>query len=129
MSMFYLYILHSESFNKYYVGYTNDIFRRLEEHNSSKFNSFTHKYRPWILSALFQVSEDKGEAIKIERFIKKQKSRTLILQLINPSFSPSDKFAQLVRVPYLHIGVNLTDISTIDCLGLSNFNLLTNKRI
>ena len=98
MPMFYLYILYSQTFDKYYVGYTNDIKRRLEEHNNIKFNTFTHKYRPWKLSALFQVSEDKGEAIKMERFIKKQKSRTLILQLINPSFFPSGKLAQLVRV-------------------------------
>lgn len=79
-------ILYSELFDKYYVGYTSDITRRLEEYNTIRFSTFTHKYRPWKLSVLFQVSKNKGEAIKIERFIKKQKSRTLILQLINPSF-------------------------------------------
>ena len=39
--MFYIYILYSESFDKYYVGYTSDITRRLEEHNTIKFMTFT----------------------------------------------------------------------------------------
>ncbi len=101
MAMFYLYILYSESFDKYYVGYTKDITRRLEEHNNIKFNTFTHKYRPWKLSALFAISENKREAIKLERFIKNQKSRELIQKLIDSSFKPTGKLAQLVRVPYV----------------------------
>ena len=101
MPMFYIYVLYSESFDKYYVGYTNDIERRLEEHNTSKLNTYTHKYCPWEVKALFKVSEDRGEAMKMERFIKKQKSRTIIVQLVDPSFVPTGKLARLVRVPHV----------------------------
>ncbi|HPT22655.1 MAG TPA: GIY-YIG nuclease family protein [Bacteroidales bacterium] len=34
--MYTLYILYSESFDRFYVGYTNDIERRLSEHNRKK---------------------------------------------------------------------------------------------
>jgi hypothetical protein len=33
------------------------------------------------LKAVFQISEDRGEALKIEKFIKKQKSSKLITKL------------------------------------------------
>jgi len=40
--MFYIYILYSVSSDKFYVGYTNDPYRRLIEHNTKPFN--THNY-------------------------------------------------------------------------------------
>ena len=101
MLMYYIYILYSVKSDKYYIGYTQDIYRRIDEHNNIKFNTFTHKHRPWEVYALFQVSDNKAEAIKLERFIKKQKSRSLILQLVDSDFIPSGKLAQLVRVPYV----------------------------
>ena len=45
--MHYLYVLLSED-HKYYVGITNDLERRLEQHNNG-FSDFTSKYRPWKL--------------------------------------------------------------------------------
>ena len=80
--MFFVYILYSTSANKYYVGHTNDVPRRLEEHNDTSENSFTSKHRPWVLKASFEVTDDRGTALKVERFIKKQKSRWFIEELI-----------------------------------------------
>ncbi|MCB8994752.1 MAG: GIY-YIG nuclease family protein [Bacteroidales bacterium] len=31
--MFYIYILYSAKYDKYYVGHTDNVPRRLEEHN------------------------------------------------------------------------------------------------
>lgn len=100
--MFYIYILYSKSHDKYYVGCTSNYAHRLYQHNNQEFfNTFTSKYRPWQLTAVFECSAHENEAIKIERFIKKQKSRNLIEQLINPSFSPNGALAQLVKVPHM----------------------------
>jgi len=99
--MYYIYILYSEVADLYYVGYTNDPKRRLDEHNSSPHNTFTSKHRPWKLMAYFICSKDEGEAMKIERFIKKQKSRKLLALLCVPDFIPTGALAQLVRVPHL----------------------------
>jgi putative endonuclease len=53
------------------------------------------------LKAVFEVGESRGEADRLEKFIKRQKSRRLIESLINPDFVPEGKLAQLVRVPHV----------------------------
>ena len=100
--MFFIYILYSDLADKYYVGYTSDPDRRLKDHNEQEyFDTYTSKHRPWKLKAVFSCGENEGEAIKIERFIKRQHSKSLILKLIDDSFVPVGKLAQLVRVPQL----------------------------
>jgi putative endonuclease len=100
--MFYIYILYSSKHDKYYIGYTGNPSLRILEHNEQmKFKTFTAKYRPWELAAVFEVGEDEKVAIKTERFIKKQKSRTFIEKLINSSNVLSGDLAHLVRVPKL----------------------------
>ena len=98
---FYLYILHSESANKFYVGYSRNPWKRLIEHNTAPHVTYTSKFRPWQLKAVFLAGEDEGEAIKMERFIKKQKSRMVIEKLVHPNYKPEEKLAQLVRVPHV----------------------------
>ena len=96
--MYYIYILYSPTEDKYYVGYTTNYQQRLIQHNTQEyFNTYTSKYRPWGLTAVFECSSDEGVAKKIEKFIKMQKSRKLIEQLINPDFQPTGFLAQLVR--------------------------------
>ncbi len=46
--MFTLYILHSKLLDRYYIGYTNDIERRLAEHNRKK-GKYTDAGIPWVL--------------------------------------------------------------------------------
>ena len=46
--MFIVYILYSEKVNRYYVGYTNDIDRRIGEHNRRK-GKFTDRGIPWTI--------------------------------------------------------------------------------
>jgi putative endonuclease len=99
--MYFIYIIYSESTNLYYVGYTNDPNRRLFEHNTNPHNTFTSKHRPWLMKALFECGILESQALIIERFIKKQKSRKLIELLCNPSFIPVGKLTLLVRVPHV----------------------------
>ena len=98
--MFYIYILYSPTHDKYYVGYTSNYQIRLIQHNTQDFfHTYTSKYRPWRMVVIFECGNDEKEAIKFERFIKKQKSRRLIVQLINPGFQPTGFLAPMVRVP------------------------------
>jgi putative endonuclease len=98
--MFYLYILYSPSADKFYIGHTDDPFRRLDQHNNSPFNTFTSKYRPWEIVALFQCGNTRSEAIVIEKIVKKNKSRKFIEKLISGE-KLFGEFAQLVRVPHM----------------------------
>ena len=97
--MYYIYILYSSVSDKFYVGYSTDPQRRLIEHNTKPFNTYTSKHRPWMLKACFECSKDEKETMRIERFIKKQKSRKLLEMLCDNTFIPDGTLAQLVNVP------------------------------
>ena len=98
--MYYIYILYSETSDKYYIGYSNDYYARVKQHNTSERNTYTSKHRPWKLAAVFECGKDRGIAIRIERFIKRQKSRKLIEKIIS-SEKLGGELAQLVRVPHV----------------------------
>ncbi|TMI72598.1 MAG: GIY-YIG nuclease family protein [Bacteroidetes bacterium] len=98
---YYIYIIQSAKSNKFYVGYSTDPCRRVIEHNTKPFNTFTSKYRPWNLVAVFLVGPTERDAIRLERFIKKNKSISLIRKLTDSSFMPTGALAQLVRVPHV----------------------------
>ncbi len=98
---YYVYILYSESADKYYIGSTDNWENRLTSHNETDRVTYTSKHRPWRLVAVFSAGDSRAEAMYFEKFIKKQKSRKLIERLIDTSFVPEGKLAQLVRVPHL----------------------------
>ena len=75
------YILFSKKLNKYYVGSTPDIERRLADHNRGK-EKFTKTGIPWIL-VYQEMYNSLAEARRRELQIKKQKSRKYIEQLIS----------------------------------------------
>ena len=78
--MYTLYILHSKSLDRYYTGYTNDLSRRLGEHNRIK-GKFTDLGIPWIL-VYKECFSTKKEAMGREKFIKSKKSKSFIESLI-----------------------------------------------
>ena len=99
--MFYIYIIYSNTAEKFYVGHSENPWDRLIQHNENEGDKYTGKYQNWELKAVFQVSENRGDALLIEKFIKRQKSKKLLLKLIEPEFIPDGTLAQLVRVPYV----------------------------
>jgi putative endonuclease len=68
--MFWVYILYSESLEKYYVGSTDNFDRRMHEHNSGKGN-FTSKGMPWAQIITIE-KETRSEAVKLELKVKKR---------------------------------------------------------
>ena len=65
---YFVYILFSESLQKYYVGSTGDVVKRLAEHNKGKSN-FTSKGVPWQLITTFNLVS-RSEAVNLELKIK-----------------------------------------------------------
>ena len=82
--MYFIYILYSPSSDKFYVGYTENVSKRIFMHNNPIRNSYTSKHRPWILKKTFKIGNNKTVALKVERKIKKMKSRKYLEQLLNP---------------------------------------------
>ena len=66
--------------NKLYVGSTNDIARRLTEHNSGKVDS-TKNRTPLGLEAYFAV-KDKSRAIALEQYFKTGSGRAFLQKRI-----------------------------------------------
>ena len=81
MNKFYVYILYSPSIDKYYIGFSENPEKRLEQHNSELNSKWTKNGQPWILNKTFEF-RTRSEAMKIEKFIKKQKSRQFIEKII-----------------------------------------------
>nr|WP_294861046.1 GIY-YIG nuclease family protein [uncultured Fluviicola sp.] len=98
---YYIYFLYSLSIDRYYVGYSSNPWTRLEQHLTNSGDKYTGKVKDWKLQAVFEISKTESDAIRMERFIKKQKSRNLIEQLCAPDFVPVGYLAQLVRVPHV----------------------------
>jgi len=67
--MFYVYILKSEKDNSLYIGKTNNLERRLMEHNGGHTPSIKSK-RPFILLERI-ICKDELEARKLEKEYKK----------------------------------------------------------
>ena len=81
--MFFCYILHSESFDRFYVGHCEDLAARLKRHNGKAVTS-TKAYVPWVL-VYFETFPSRSEAVARETMIKKKKSRAYIQSLIKSS--------------------------------------------
>ncbi|MBX7141276.1 MAG: GIY-YIG nuclease family protein [Chitinophagales bacterium] len=78
--MFWVYIIKSLSTQKFYVGHTEDLERRLHEHNTG-INRSTKSGKPWEL-VWRKSCDSRAEAMKLETSIKKKKSSKYISWLI-----------------------------------------------
>ncbi len=74
---FYVYVIVSETTGRRYVGQTEDLDRRLAEHNSPTHNAkkFTSKHAgPWRL-VYHEILETRSDAVRRERALKSGQGR------------------------------------------------------
>jgi putative endonuclease len=69
--MFYLYILYSVKADRFYVGHTSDISKRITEHNTGK-SKFTATSNDWILK-YSKSYKTRLEAIELSSQLKRKK--------------------------------------------------------
>jgi putative endonuclease len=74
--MYYTYILFSEKLGKYYTGQTEDMDRRLDEHNRGK-TTFMKFGIPWKLVFLSSFSI-RGQAMALEKKIKQRGAKRFL---------------------------------------------------
>ncbi|MBL7800184.1 MAG: GIY-YIG nuclease family protein [Chitinophagales bacterium] len=79
--MYFIYILYSASANKYYVGHTDNLERRLFEHNNGMTRFTSNIASDWNIMYT-ETFESRTLAAKREREIKARKSRVYIQSLI-----------------------------------------------
>ncbi len=66
--MYYIYILKSEEHDQVYTGFTKDLKKRFQDHNSGR-SKHTKKYKPWILTSYFAF-EQESKARDFEEYLK-----------------------------------------------------------
>ena len=79
--MYNVYILKSEKFNRYYIGHTVDLDKRIKRHNGGQVRS-TKPYKPWLV-------------IYIEEYKTKQDSYRREMQI--KSYNSGDAFKKLIE--------------------------------
>ncbi len=83
--MHFLYIIHSDELNRYYVGESEQPEIRLGQHNSHYFKTnFTKAANDWKLTLTFEC-DSREASLYLEKFIKRMKSKKFIGKVIaNP---------------------------------------------
>lgn len=81
MKSYYTYILRSDIDGRLYKGHTDDVEKRLKEHNTGKTKS-TKGYIPWKL-VYIETFKTKQEAILREKYFKTGSGRELLKVKIN----------------------------------------------
>jgi putative endonuclease len=80
--MYFVYVLKSQKDGRFYKGMTNDLDRRIYEHNIGKHKS-TRPYRPWEL-VYRETVNDRTEARKREKYLKSGIGREYLKKKLDP---------------------------------------------
>jgi len=84
--MYYVYVLENQQ-GRLYIGHTDDVTRRLRQHNSpegkSHLGKYTHKNGPWSLIGS-EALETRGDAMRREKQLKSWKSPKKVRALFTP---------------------------------------------
>ena len=81
----YVYVLRSVKDQKFYIGSTNDLQRRVAEHQVGK-NISTAKRLPLELT-YFEGHRSKEDAIRREKYFKTTKGKVTLRQILRTSLS------------------------------------------
>ncbi|MEK7181432.1 MAG: GIY-YIG nuclease family protein [Patescibacteria group bacterium] len=82
--MFFVYAIYNSERHRVYIGQTEDLNRRIKEHNDSKNSRHTYTRRfagEWVL-IYKEIVETRGEAIRREEQLKSYRGRQFIKQYI-----------------------------------------------
>jgi putative endonuclease len=81
--MYFVYVLKNVRTSRRYVGYTSDIKRRIDQHNSSRFNPKGYTKRisgPWKL-VYKEEYFTRAKAMRREKFLKSGQGREWLKNL------------------------------------------------
>ena len=81
--MYYIYLLVSDD-NRKYTGYTNDLKRRLREHNAGK-SAYT-RGKTWHL-VYYEAYASKKDAMRREKRLKDGRARRQLINRISDSLN------------------------------------------
>ena len=78
----FVYIIYSESADKYYIGETCNVKERIHQHNSGFYDfSFSKQTNDWQLFWSLDCNS-RSQALKIEKHIKRMRNRKFYENLV-----------------------------------------------
>jgi putative endonuclease len=77
---FYTYVLLSLKDNKFYIGFTENLRKRLAEHNDGK--SFATKCRRPFELIFYEAYRNKYDALRREKYFKTSKGKTTLKSML-----------------------------------------------
>jgi putative endonuclease len=81
---YYVYILHNKQKNFIYIGYSENLKQRVEDHNKGRSTS-TKKYTPLKLIH-YEAYCDKIDAKRRERYLKTNRGKTTLKTMLQNHF-------------------------------------------
>ncbi len=87
MRNYYVYIMSNRT-HTLYIGVTNNLYRRVEEHRAGTYGGFTSKYKMRRL-VYFEHTNDIGAAIAREKQLKnwRREKKIALIERMNPTWS------------------------------------------
>lgn len=84
---YYVYITASQRNGTLYIGMTNDLARRIDEHKAGALPGFTEKYHVHVL-VYYEVYDKPDEAIRREKNMKawKREWKLRAIEQVNPAW-------------------------------------------
>ena len=74
---YFTHVLHSEAYDKIYIGFSTDLTKRLESHNSFINRGWTKSFQPWKM-IYYEEFSTKEEAMIRESQLKTSRGRKFI---------------------------------------------------
>ena len=85
MKFYYVYVLHNRKNAFLYVGYSEDVFKRVDAHNRGESKS-TKSYIPLELIH-YEAYRNMKDAKRREKYLKTNKGRTTLITMLKEYFS------------------------------------------
>ncbi|HEU5280929.1 MAG TPA: GIY-YIG nuclease family protein [Gammaproteobacteria bacterium] len=79
----------------YYTGYTDNLEKRYQLHLSGKASKYTRAFKPVKIARVFQVGEDKSEAMRLEKRIKSLSKAKKLVLIKKPAIHVDELLASL----------------------------------
>ncbi len=80
IKFYYVYVLLSKLDDKFYIGFTEDLRKRLKEHNDGK--SFATKCRRPFELIFYEAYRNKYDALRREKYFKSTKGKTSLKSML-----------------------------------------------
>ena len=119
--VYYVYILYNTDYDKFYIGQTYSLRKRILEHKAGK-STYTNRYGDWTF-VYYEKLPTRANAMHREKYFKSLKSKEYLKKFIKEKRSSNfnARLAQLVRASRLHregqgfesLGVHNTGLSLI----------------